>query len=139
MARNWVSMDPLAAVDWVKTLPEGQTKTLALRRATTQWLLNDTYRASEWIAGLPEGELREGAVGTLVFYLRQQEDFAAGLEWALELKDEAVRTGMTEGLLRDWSKADPEAAARAILDSGLPGGQQEALLQVIRKTGSGNQ
>ncbi len=134
LAANWVSVDPVAAVDWVASLPESDTRQSALRRATSQWLMNDSYRASEWIAGLPEGELREGAVSTLVFYLRQQQDFASGMEWALELKNEAGRTGITEGLLRDWSRSDPRAAAQAVLDSGLPGAQQEALLKLIEGT-----
>ena len=55
----WAMKDPLAASEWVMTLPEGHVRDRALGSVASRWAEKDPVAASGWAMKLPEGKNKD--------------------------------------------------------------------------------
>ena len=60
LASRWGSEDPVAAGDWVDSLPEGESRLWAARNLARNWAEYDPEGAAGWVSELPAAE-REAA------------------------------------------------------------------------------
>ncbi len=61
----WAEQDPVAAAEWVATLPPGVPATTALENLAFTWARTDLPAARAWVEQLPAGEAREHAEAQL--------------------------------------------------------------------------
>jgi hypothetical protein len=52
-AVKWVAKDPVAASEWVQTLPAGEPRLWAQKNLAKNWALYDPQAAGQWVASLP--------------------------------------------------------------------------------------
>jgi hypothetical protein len=97
VANAWAKQDPVAMVEWVRSLPEGDERTRSLESGMRNWILNDKPSAVEWMRG-------------------QIGQTQAWEDWLMvELsRQEAIEAGTMAWLLMRWLIVD-EAAAEAWL------------------------
>ena len=50
---RWAEKDPVAASDWVQTLPSGDGKLWAQKNLAANWAQYDPEAAKRWAASLP--------------------------------------------------------------------------------------
>ncbi|MEK7950208.1 hypothetical protein [Luteolibacter soli] len=62
-AARWVQEDPLAASQWVLTLPPGEPRDKAIQLLTTTWNRYDPDAAGKWVQGLPSGDREKVKAG----------------------------------------------------------------------------
>lgn len=55
-AADWVTLDPVAAVGWVQSLPSSEAKRWAQKNLATVWAQYDPQEARQWINSLPVEE-----------------------------------------------------------------------------------
>ena len=138
IARRWIDHhDPVALFPWLAQLPAppGQEvdpeQSLAISQGMKWWLRRDPDAAQEWINALePVPVVYDPALGSLAqFYLKKNPDLAA--HWALQVRDEVLRTEILVRAMRRWTRDDPEAAAEWLATADI---SPEAREQ-IKKTG----
>lgn len=139
IARRWIDHhDPSTLFPWLAQLPApaGQEvdpeQSLALSQGMKWWLRRDPDAAQAWINALePVPVVYDPALGSLAqFYLKENADLAA--HWALQVRDEELRTKILVRAMRRWTKKDPEAAAEWLATADISPEARER----IRKTGS---
>ncbi|MBB5350066.1 hypothetical protein HNR46_000287 [Haloferula luteola] len=59
LAVQWVNDDPVAASQWVNSLPPGQGRSWAQQNLVRNWMLNDPEASEQWLQALPAAEQRE--------------------------------------------------------------------------------
>jgi hypothetical protein len=52
-AVRWAAKDPVAASEWVQTLPAGEPRLWAQKNLAKNWALYDPQAAGQWVASLP--------------------------------------------------------------------------------------
>ena len=55
-AADWATSDPVAASNWVQSLPGGEAKSWAQKNLATVWAQYDPQEARQWVNSLPAGE-----------------------------------------------------------------------------------
>lgn len=58
-AVNWAAKDPVAASEWVQTLPAGDAKLWAQKNLAKNWAQYDPDAAGQWVASLPAAARKE--------------------------------------------------------------------------------
>ncbi len=138
IARRWIDHhDPSALFPWLAQLPApaGQEvdleQSLAISQGMKWWLRRDPDAAQAWINSLePIPVVYDPALGSLAqFYLKKNADLAA--HWALQVRDEKLRTEILVRAMRRWTKENPEAAAEWFATADISPEVRER----IRKTG----
>jgi hypothetical protein len=119
VAWSWVATDGQAAMEWLKTLPEGPRRDDAVDEAFRRWLNIRKRPALDWIAAQPDqawldpARLWESnAVGA--------RDPVEGVEIARRIHEPELRNRAVFGVLRAWKVNDPEAADAWIATQELP-------------------
>ncbi|MCS5636876.1 MAG: hypothetical protein NZ990_10185 [Myxococcota bacterium] len=139
IARRWIDHhEPSTLFPWLAQLPApvGQEvdpeQSLAISQGMKWWLRRDPDAAQAWINAMePVPEVYDPALGSLAqFYLKSNADLAA--HWALQVRDEELRTEILVRAMRRWTKKDPEAAAEWLATADISSEARER----IRKTGS---
>ena len=101
LLNHWSSDDPLAAVTWVKSLPEdmqGEKNSMVL----SVWATSDPAAASAWAATFPPGVGRERAIPVLAESWATNDPQAAVI-WSLTLPDSTEKSLALDQAVRIWS------------------------------------
>ena len=127
---RWVTHDPVGAMTWLSSLPEGADRTDGVQETFRDWLDRDSAAASGWIEKQAIEPWIEPAFSIYSVYLAYTEPKRA-MELAIRLptfRDPAVvKAG------RVWAATDREAAKAWLAQSGLPKAIQDNALLVGRR------
>jgi hypothetical protein len=119
LARGWASSDPIAAMNWALSLPEGSQREAAFGPATSMWAQNDSYEISQWIEAQPAGSNRDIATRSLVGVLSESQPETAW-NWALRISDEQARMNALQLAHMGLRRKNPEAADQLLQSANLP-------------------
>jgi hypothetical protein len=92
----------------------------AIIEFTDQWAHADFQGAARWLRSLPAGNQRDAAISGFA-PVAAKIDGATAVDWALTLTDPAERRSCVDEVVREWQKADAEAAAAYLKEKGLTG------------------
>ena len=115
IAARWARYEPVAAMEWVEQLEEGEERDRAIGAIATHWLNRDPEAARAWI----EAEGPQPWLGPAIGHYIRRELREAGPDtkwqammerWTLPLANEIERWGTTSLVLQRWSAHDEEAA-----------------------------
>ncbi|HYR23080.1 MAG TPA: hypothetical protein VEP30_09195 [Chthoniobacterales bacterium] len=130
IASVWTEKDPAAAAHWVSTLPEDEQTNL-VRTIASNWVDSDWNQASQWINSLT-GAARDQALAVAV--RRDGTTPIESLSLAQTMKDDDMRNGEIENLIRRWAATDAKAAEGWVNGSSLSEEQRQKLLTTISET-----
>jgi hypothetical protein len=159
VANAMFSQDPQIAVEWVKSLPDGDARTEAESTIAYGWADKDPAAGARWLTTLPEEE-QENVIGTIAsawiaqnsteaFHWistttgavhddaivaamnRENVTPADSLSLVFQINDPERRNSVIDNTIRGWAYNDPEAAETWVKTSALPTEQKDHLLSVI--------
>ena len=113
LAESLARRDPGFAADWAMNLPDEKTRESAVMSVVDEWLQHDPNAASKWISKLESGATKDSAIVRLVNNIRS-DDSESAFEWASTISDSKRRTITVRKAYQRWSRADPDAASKAI-------------------------
>ena len=109
--RSWAQTQPSQVADFALTLPQSESRALALTAALEPWLARDPVGAGHWIARLENTSERDTA---LCEWLLKTDSLHRPTESALRhattITDNSLRLQATAHLLREWAARAPTAA-----------------------------
>lgn len=105
-AALWVESDPLAATEWLKTLPEGSAKSQAESQAAYRWTEINAAAASTYAATQNNPQLHQ-----IVAAKWSETNPSAAIAWAAELCAARPETQALAQATAIWAQSDPQAAA----------------------------
>jgi hypothetical protein len=116
---EWAEQDPLAALAWIRQLPESIDQSDPLAKLSLRWSNRDLYGMSKWIKESIDDEISDSERRYLVFpFVKQAALFDPVL--ASEFVEYLNREGdvwlSVAMIVREWTKQDP-ISARAWLSS----------------------
>src|SRR5207248_2214029 len=130
VASMWTEKDPAAATKWLATLPDNEQNDLVGTIVRT-WANNNWTETSRWIETL-SGTVRDYAISNAMN--REGANENDSLKPALSNRNYKPRQSKIEGVVRNWSYSDPEAAESWVKNSPLSSEQREQLLSVIARS-----
>jgi hypothetical protein len=74
VASAWAGYDPMAAAEWVRTVPDGDARLAGLQRVLGAWTGYDRRAAESWLLRLPRGAERDAVLATLMGSIRNPDD-----------------------------------------------------------------
>ena len=121
-ASQWADLDPEAAGDWAKSLPDDAGAKATASGLVAAWASYDEYAASAWVANLPAGQARDGAAASLVGSIARGQPEAAW-QWATAISDPTTRAEALTSVAYYWRGDTPpemrEEMNKARLAAGL--------------------
>jgi len=121
-ASQWADLDPEAAGDWAKSLPDDAGAKATASGLVAAWASYDEYAASAWVANLPAGQARDGAAASLVGSIARGQPEAAW-QWATAISDSTTRAEALTSVAYYWRGDTPpemrEEMNKARLAAGL--------------------
>lgn len=118
VAQKWCEQDGLAAMEWLRGLPDRDSVDVAraFEEGYRAWLSTDGEAARAW---LREQELDSYLDPVVAVYARSmaREDPEAAIPWAARIDDEVRRNETLEKIAQAWMHRDPDAA-RVWLEKG---------------------
>ncbi len=122
VARAWMSHDPDAAIQWMQSLPVGQTKDSALQGFIYHYQNNNNPQAAcDMASGIGDtGKRTEAELDAARWFF--DKDPAAAIPWMQSLPVGQTRDSAASGISRGMARNDPQAAmdmASGIGDSNL--------------------
>jgi hypothetical protein len=124
LGANWAQRDAPAAAHWVEDLPP-EEQSQAVDSVVGRWVMNDRPAAVAWVGGL-SGNMRDQAVRSVITTGQLAPD--ESLPLALSVSDPAQREELTQNVVIDWARTQPDLAAAWVRASGLPDQQKRTLL-----------
>ena len=101
--------DPVAAGDWVASLPPGVAQNAAIGGVIFQWAERDPGACAEWITEFPAGDSKDRAMAAYADTLSSKTPSIAA-EWVEQIQDSYRRTVAAKATFRSWRTSDPRAA-----------------------------
>jgi hypothetical protein len=130
IANTWSEKDPVSASHWMATLPTDDQNDI-VGRIATHWANNDWPEASRWIETL-NGEVRDRALSAAMNRDNATENDSLTL--ALSIRNDELRHDRIEGVIRNWSYSDAQAAEAWVNNSSLSPEERDHLRSVISET-----
>jgi hypothetical protein len=133
VARAWMSHDPAAAIQWMQSIPVGQTKDSALQGFIYHYQNNNNPQAAfDMASGIGDtGKRTEAELNAARWFF--DRDPAAAVPWMQSLPVGPTKDLAASGISRGMFYADPQAAmdmASGIGDSNL---RTEAQKNVVKQ------
>jgi hypothetical protein len=127
---QWAGSDLSAASAWVKQLPEGKLRDLALAGLVPAWVAQEPSRAAAFARDLPEGPVQAKLLSE-VACVWSRHDSKAVLGWLDTLPEGSARNAALSGLADGLASLKPEQAAGFV--ASLPVGdlQTKVALKVV--------
>ena len=117
-----------AAFEWLESLPDDESRAIAMERIQWNWMWEDPKGVSDFIAG-PHGKLATGQIIQRVAGTLAAKNPEAAMEWAGKLSADRVAEARA-GVLQGWMQIRPEGAANYARN--LPAGpERESALNSI--------
>lgn len=105
-AARWIEADPLAAIQWLQSMPEGNAKSLAESRAAYRWTELNAAAASTYAATQNNPQLHQ-----IVAAKWAETNPSAAIAWAAELCAARPETQALAQATAIWAQTDPQAVA----------------------------
>jgi hypothetical protein len=130
----WCESDKTAAVDWIRSLPEGKDRTLYCLALSSELASTDPVGAMHLVVALPRSARRDDLIATIAGEWSAKDPHSA-LAWTTQLSDESLREKIIPGIANVLVDADAALALDAVM--GLPAGQmsEEALYSLVQRWG----
>lgn len=100
VSAQWMASAPAAALDWLKSLPEGDTKSAALLQASYRWAEIDPTGAAVFAARREDPRLIK-----IVAAKWAETAPAKAVEWAQRLPEGTLRTEAVDAARAIWAQA----------------------------------
>jgi len=156
-----ISTDPGRVVNWISTLPSGETKMQAEERLARLWGEKDPATAAHWVEALPKeeqasvvrylagawaaqdwaatrrwigtlsGGARDGAISAAISSSRDNVTRTEALPLAVSIGDKTQRMSTIEQIIREWAESDASAAQAWIRGSNLRQREKEELFALF--------
>ncbi|NCF89658.1 MAG: hypothetical protein GWQ05_01675 [Verrucomicrobiaceae bacterium] len=104
------SSKPSTAVDWAETLPQGNARTVALRRMAERYVDENPTEAAAWASKFAKDRATAAIVGEVGANWSHRAPKAA-LEWLSALPTSHGQNAGLHRSLSDWTHRDPAAAS----------------------------
>jgi|GEM_PF-729576 len=128
VASDWAqSGNKVEVLNWVKRLPEGNTRLSSIDSVFRHWASEDSAAAQAALANLSASE-RDRATRAIASGW-SQKDPQAVLGWSQSLATEDLRNEVVREAMNQWANEDPEGAAQKI--SQLPESAQGRAMQAV--------
>jgi hypothetical protein len=131
IASSWARRDPVAAAEWLQSMPESNGRTSGLQQVANRWAQADPVSASEWIATLPQGETRDSAATALINHI-QNDDPEMAIAWSENLTNPDQRQQSLYQVYSEWLNRDRTAALESLANSGIPDDMKRNLLPELQ-------
>ena len=131
IASSWARRDPVAAAEWLQSMPESNGRTSWLQQVANRWAQADPVSASEWIATLPQGETRDSAATALINHI-QNDDPEMAIAWSENLTNPDQRQQSLYQVYSEWLNRDRTAALESLANSGIPDDMKRNLLPELQ-------
>jgi hypothetical protein len=109
-----------AAIEWLATLPDADTRKGALERVQWNWLWKDPEGVKAFVTG-PHGNLSPPSMVAQIASQEARKSPEAAIQWAKSLRPEQTEQA-TENVISTWLQIRPEGATQWAL--GLPQGEE---------------
>ncbi len=133
VATRWAKSNPLAAMEWLSTLPPGSNRDDGVAETFRRWLGSDRRTARAWMKKVvddPDGRWLEPAA-SLYALDTVLESPAEAAQWALDhVSDPELSPPAIGNSVRYWLLEDEAAATEWLAESGLPKELQAKILQI---------
>jgi len=132
--KRWGELAPADALAYVSQMPEGLSKTEAMRHLSTAYARTNGADAAAAVLKMKPGRARTEAISA-VAEAWAGTDVRAALKWANELPDDGLRQPALRRIYFVWVHADPVAASTTV--QTLPSGdiKNALLINVAQKWG----
>jgi hypothetical protein len=130
----WCELDSTAAVNWIRSLPEGEDRNLYSLALSSELARTDPVGAMHLVVALPPCARRDDLIATIAGEWSAKDPHSV-LEWTAKLSDESIREKIVPGIANVLVDTDPALALDAVM--GLPSGQmsEEALYSLVQRWG----
>ena len=105
-AARWIEADPLAAIQWLQSMPEGNARSQAESQAAYRWTELNASAASTYAATQNNPQLHQ-----IVAAKWAESNPSAAIAWASQLAAARPETQALAQAAAIWAQTDPQAAA----------------------------
>lgn len=105
-AARWIEADPLAAIQWLQSTPEGNARSQAQALAAYRWTELNASAASTYAATQNNPQLHQ-----IVAAKWAESNPSAAIAWAAQLATARPETQALAQATAIWAQTDPQAAA----------------------------
>lgn len=133
--RQLASKDPQQALTVAASLPEN-VQTRAYAETIERWVSQDAEAASNFVNRMPEGPARDAATFSMVRQIADDDPISA-IAWADTISNDRQRERALIDAARAYYRAEPEAAAAWLTQSGLPPEMQSRVTEERGRGGRG--
>jgi len=128
VASDWAQTgNKVEVLNWVKRLPEGNTRLESIDSVFRQWASDDAASAQAALASL--NSVEKDRATRAIARGWSQKDPQAVITWSQSLASEDQRKEVVRDAMNQWANEDPEGAAKKI--SQLPGSAQGDAMQAV--------
>lgn len=124
VAIQWASQDLASVITWIQTL-SGLEKITASKAAANEAIYTDPRQALILVETLPKGSARDDLL-TRAASEWAVHDMNAAVDWALQIKDEALYSSVISSIAKTWGAEDPKLAATLATMALNPGRSQDS-------------
>ncbi|MEZ5325054.1 MAG: hypothetical protein R3F19_08315 [Verrucomicrobiales bacterium] len=132
IASSWARRDPVAAAEWVQSMPDSNGRNNGLQTVADRWARVDPVGASEWIAALPAGESRDFAASALINNI-QNDDPEMAIAWSENLTNPDQRQQSLYQVYSEWLNRDRTTALESLASSALSDDMKRNLVPELRE------
>jgi len=109
LAEAWAGSNPQAAITWSLSLPDSPEKATAVDQSVRIWAQNERNSLKTWIQSQPPGPASDHLRSTVSTVIAEQQPQEAAT-MAAAITDPALKQDALVDIVRQWRKADPNAA-----------------------------
>jgi hypothetical protein len=109
LAEAWAGINPQAAITWSLSLPDSPEKAEALDQSVRIWSQNERDTLKTWIHSQPPGPAADHLRATASTVIAEQQPQEAAT-MAAAISDPTLKQDALVEVVRQWRKADPNAA-----------------------------
>ncbi len=126
---SWAQHDPIAAGQWVMSLPEGKSRSDSIRSMVENMGNYDITGAAKFVNALAAGKERDNAVSALVSDLGYQGYPESAFDWAASISDPSQRESMIRNAANQWKEYDLAAAKAAVAGADISNEARNRILK----------
>jgi len=127
IATRWVERDPVAAMNWLLTVPASDERRKTIRSTFSTWLESDPGAATKWLRSASPAEAADPAIMVVVRRDSMRRPGSA-LDWAHLIHDDGLRRSTLIEVARRWLERDPKAFKAWLPNSGLRGDIRQKIM-----------
>ncbi|MFN0127160.1 MAG: hypothetical protein ACKV19_10810 [Verrucomicrobiales bacterium] len=132
LAYSYARHDPVAASEWVASLPNGEARVESIKQLASTW--NDEA-ALAWVRALPSAAEQDAGLFSVAKARQEYDDYAGSVAVAATAApDNPQRLEIIKATWQRWHKQEAEAAAQWLQSAALPTSDLAALNALANET-----